>query len=262
MPSPTKGRARPPVFNNNIKASSFKSDDGTYDFIPEPDYSPPPSPTSPAPPSGNVGIQREKQSSGVYKKRISTDEDIASEQRGLYQRVMKEPNEPIKPEVQPLKTSGKYTKAPAPGAVNVMSDFTQIPKLKPVRSFDKSFDKSFDSDTKSPKSPSSPRGNVFDSFEDTKTSNVKQDQVYVNNVRDRSPEKNDRQLSPRSSNKTRQAPPVPNTSRTAPPPPVTAPVPPPPLATFEKASRGKLKQVHWTKTPRPMVSLMLLKADD
>lgn len=236
----------------------MKSDDGTYDFIPEPDYSPPPSPTTPSSPVGNGSLQRDQQSSGVYKRRISSDEEVTTETRGsgLYQRVIKDDSQT---NIQPQRPSGKYTKAiPSPGAVNVMSEF-KLPKLKPVN---RSFDKSFDSDPKSPVSPGSPRENELNSsYDNVKPSNIKQmnqkqEQVYVNDVRDKSPEKSDKPVSPRY--KTRQAPPVPSAPRAAPPPPAPCspgvPAPPPLTGHFDKAGKGKLKQVHWNKTPKPNVS--------
>ena len=266
LAAPTKGRARPPAFNN-IKPSSFKSEDGTYDFIPEPDYSPPSSPTTPNTPgwpAGNDSLQRDKQSSGVYKKRISTEETNGAFDRngsGIYKTVIKEDPQAYNPSaqnngnIQPQRPSGKYTKSiPAPGAVNVMGDF-KIPKLKPVN---RSVNQSFDSAPKSPVSPSSPRDDVFNnSYDNTKPSTVRQmqqnhDQVYTNQVRDKSPDKSEKPVSPRY--KTRQAPPVPSAPRAVPPPPNVAPVPPPPVFGSDKAGKGKLKQVHWSRTPKPMVS--------
>lgn len=262
--SPTKGRARPPAFNN-VKASSFKSDDGTYDFIPEPDYSPPPSPKTPSAPSAGTGsssFTREQQASGVYKRRISTGDEVPQDNRGpgVYQRVLQGDKQS---DIPPHPSSGKQSKANLPpGAVNVMSDFKQMPKLRQVN---KSFDKSFESDSKLPSSPGSSGNDDSFTYDNTRSTNVKQaqhkqDNVYINEPKDKSPEKSDKPVSPRY--KTKQAPPAPCAVRPAPPPPaplLSSSVPaPPPLGPFDKVSRGRLKQVHWNRTAKTMVSIFSL----
>ncbi|XP_053400909.1 formin-F-like isoform X2 [Mercenaria mercenaria] len=269
--SPAKNRARPPAVYN--MKSSFKSDDGTeaptYDFIPEPDYSPPPSPTNRSGSEFSSGIgslEGDKHSSGVYKQ-VITRRDSDNEKQVTNHRVSGNYNQVIRKEPQNTRSSGDYTKAikPAPGAVNVMSNFTEIPKLKRIGSKD-TIEKTDEVEKVSPREKS-PRDSDQPEYTNNKIS-VKQMQAnientYVNEVKDKPEEKSEKIPSPRDKSKSpapappgqRRAPPPPPGSIPPAPPPCNAPVPPaaPPPLWHVKQTKGKLKQVHWTRTPKPLV---------
>ncbi|XP_052817422.1 delphilin-like isoform X3 [Mya arenaria] len=255
--APTKTRARPPVLNtrNAQQTESFESHD-TYDFIPEPDYSPPASPTQNDVTSGTDSLQREKQASGVYKNHITPrnsaqDDGVDLDPRtsGIYTRVIRPDS---KKNSTPNRASGEYNKAirPAPGAVNVMPNVGEIPKLKRLGSKENSFE----SDKTSPRANDSPRSedNTYDNVTSLSVKQMQEqfEQPYV--FENKTPSK---PLSPREK---KQAPPVPTGNRPVPPPPApcapTAPAPPPPLVFGGKPmGKGHLKQVHWNRTPKPMV---------
>lgn len=293
LSTPTKTRARPPAIGGmkggNLK---YEEDQPTYDFIPEPDYSPPPSPTTPSgsdssgigtlernKQSSGVykqviektnsetggGIERDKQSSGFYKQvidRRGSGGDLDTRESGAYSRVIR--NEP-----QNQRVSGEYVKGikPAPGAINVMANFTEIPKLKRVGSKDAVEVANSDNTERISPRENSPRDTQDNeaSYENTKIS-VKQMQAniennYVNDVNDKKTEQSE---IPSPREKTRRAPPPPSGPRQAPPPPTgNVPAPPPCLSPIPippqtqmstRVGKGKLKQVHWNRTPKPMVA--------
>lgn len=275
--TPAKGRARPPAIGG--MKGSFKSEDATeqptYDFIPEPDYSPPQSPTSGSPPGIGL-IQRDRQTSGVYKQ-VITRSDSSSEKSGFDSRESGKYNQVIRTEPQSKRSSGEYTKAikPAPGAVNVMSNFTEIPKLRRVGSKDTT-ETLNDSERTNARDRNSRNSLNVDQEKDTNnTFSVKQKQenienTYMNETKERYDEKSDKMPSPRDKipsprDKTRFPPPPPTGPKRAPPPPLSnippapppcsAPAPPavPPPLSFTKQVKGRLKQVHWSRTPKPLV---------
>lgn len=281
--TPAKGRARPPAIIG--MKGSFKTDDAadqpTYDFIPEPDYSPPPSPTGRSgDESGIRKLERDKQSSGVYKQVISRrdsqeNQGFDSRESGFYNNVIR--NEP-----QNKRTSGEFAKAikAGPGAVNVMPNSTEFPKLRRVGSRDTN-ETLADSERTSPREIVSRNSLNVDQKANTNNKfSVKQMQsnienIYINDTKDRNAEKSDKIPSPRDKlpgprNETKILQPAPSGHRRAPPPPVnnvppappacSVPCPPPPgpppLA-LTKQVRGRLKQVHWARTPKPLVSQVL-----
>lgn len=292
LATPTRTRARPPAASGIKGGSSTSSEEqATYDFIPEPDYSPPPSPKTPTgrEPSGKSTLEREKQASGVYKnviERTSNDfrvierskqssgvykqaiersnGDISTLERdkqssGVYKRVIEGQvsggqtslresglySNVIRNESDDQRHSGEKVKAtkPAPGAVNVMSNFTEIPRLRRTGSRD------------------APSDNTDKTSKDSEElyKNTSQN-TYVNTVADIQAEKSDKVPSPWE--KTKPAPAPPPGAKWAPPPPVgsipapppcSAPTPPGPRPTV-KAGKGKLKQIHWTRTPKPLIA--------
>ena len=267
--TPAKNRARPPAIYN--MKGSFKSEDDTepptYDFIPEPDYSPPPSPTNQSGDTSSIlkSLGNDKHSSGVYKQ-VITRKDSDNEHHVANSRVSGSYNQVIKNEPQNKRSSGEYTKAikPGAGAVNVMSNFTEIPKLRRVGSKDTNEILENTGDN-SPKEKS-PRDSNQPVYTNEKVS-VKQMQVniennYTNEIKDKQ-EQLDKAPSPRDKNKfpapapsaPRRAPPPPIGNIPPAPPPVCAPAPPaiPPALTQTRQMKGKLKQVHWTRTPKPLV---------
>ena len=270
--SPTKTRARPPAYYTGAgQTYANENTDDVYDFIPEPDYSPPNTP-----PGNGVAqpLQRDQQSSGVYKTRIShnSSQDADGEDprtSGLYTRVIKRDSERNQPAA---RESGQYTRQirPAPGAINVMPITNEFPKLR--RSGSK--DDTVESDATSPTGNNLRKSAVDDTYDDCQILSVKQiqeqyEQTYVNkSPRSPSPTKPqaDRapaQISPRDK-KPAPLPPTQivqtNQSSTKPgqpPPPPNAPAAPAPPPLYinagRPAARGHLKQVHWSRTPRPLV---------
>lgn len=254
LSAPTKNRARPPALqfrNESLQAA----EDSTYDFIPEPDYSPPPSPPPPFVPSpldATSPITRENQTSGKYKARISTNnqqENGDPRESGLYTRVIK--TDSVKS--PGVKTGEPFKTRPAPGAVNVLPNNGEFPKLKRVESKDNSFE----SDKQSPRGVYSNQVAAQSDYDDVSIMNVRKnstDQTYANDLRRTDiPEK---ASSPRE--KTKHAPPIPTPGRPAPPvpcPPPAAPAAPapPPQMQSRPLGKGHLKQVHWIRTPKPMV---------
>ncbi|XP_052230012.1 delphilin-like [Dreissena polymorpha] len=255
LSAPTKNRARPPALQ--LRNESLQTpEDSTYDFIPEPDYSPPPSPPAPLVPSpldSTSPITRDNQTSGKYKMRISTNnqqENGDPRESGLYTRVIK--TDSVKS--PGVKTGENFNKSrPAPGAVNVLPNNGEFPKLKRVESKDNSFE----SDKQSPRAVYSNQVTAQPDYDNVSIMGVRKnstDQTYANDLRKTdTPEK---ASSPRE--KTKQAPPIPTPGRPAPPvpcPPPAAPAPPPPQQMQSRPlGKGHLKQVHWTRTPKPMIA--------
>ncbi|KAL4234515.1 hypothetical protein ACF0H5_006158 [Mactra antiquata] len=249
LATPTKSRPRPPAITG-IKGS-FKSEDQSdpplYDFIPEPDYSPPPSPTETT--DIPKGIEK-KHSSGIYKRVIPEDPEV-SRKSGAYDHVIRQ-NPPNS------RASGEYTKAirqaPAPGAVNVMSNVTEFPQLRKTKSKD-SFDKDINNERvqlrdKNERIPEVNAGSVNVTNSDTNEKIVRTESKFPPPA----------PSGPRASPKP-PAPPPPLATQppacpappAAPPPPCQVPAPPPTALPLRSAGKGKLKQVHWNRTPKPMV---------
>ena len=243
--APTKDRARPPGMVNIKTSFRTEQNEGgaVYEVVPEPDYSPPTSPVD------RRLSQPDKQDQSKPHKttiNINDNQNVSIEDKSrdidIYTRVIKTNGE-VSPrtETQDKRVSGEYTTniKIVPGAVNVMPKVNELPKLRKVEPISKK-DETQVNPEKSPR----------DSDSDQKLS-VKQIQenienIYVNEIK----EKED--ISPR--NKTKVPPPPPLSPKVAPPPPLPplSPVPPPPPCDF-RASGGKLKQVHWTRVPKPLV---------
>lgn len=302
LESPTKNRPRPPVFKGKHGTEPETGANGgqpLYEFIPEPDYSPPGSPRKNAghqtgnPPSktspgADIGQRTEdKNSSGVYKRVIRPTNSEKRAESGVYNNVLI-PTEDRESgaykkaielgeyyntsttsqnEQNASPTTGDYQRAikPGPGAVDVMPKVTEIPKLKRVNIRDTT--------TLELRSPQEKveAANTAPSKTDNATSvqkQVKQIQanfetnIYVNEKKD--------EHKPIKSSKTKPPPPAPSgpvskqpevfngfhitpSAPPAPPPIPSSPGPPPPSPFERQSVRGKLKQVHWSKTPRPLI---------
>ena len=274
--SPTKHRARPPAVGN-LK-SSVKSVDSTgsepvYVDIPEPDYSPPSSPefdrTKPGKPQQIMEFRsKPSQSSGVYKQEIvpALDDSMSRQDSGIYQKVIRGGS--VQRQDNQVKKSNDYNK-PA-GAVDVMPKFNEMPKLRKVNSADKSNEKD----------KTSPVQNSAHTNGEQLT--VKQIQANMENLyqNDKISGKENEPVSPRGISKF--PPPAPSAPRKdnhkqiyfndvpsddsmptphspkkapAPPPPVPViPAPPPPIQS--PGGKGRLKQIHWNRIPKPLVSII------
>lgn len=231
LASPTKDRARPPGIVN-IK-TSFRSEHNDYEQIPEPDYSPPLSPVD-VKSSQFDQPQSQKPVLGEHQNSNAPENTRESE---MYTKVIKV-NEQL-PQLQ-RRVSGEYTTniKVAPGAVNVMPKMNEIPKLRKVDSITKSGENQVSPQT-SPRDLDKEKGLPMKQIQE----NI--ENTYVNEMK----EKND--LSPRS--KTKPAPPIPPAPMDV--PPLQGPISPapPPLPPDFRVAKGKLKQVHWTRVPKPLV---------
>lgn len=232
LASPTKDRARPPGIVN-IK-TSFRSENNDYEQIPEPDYSPPLSPVD-VKSSQFDQPQSQKPVLGEHQNSNAPENTRESE---MYTKVIKV-NEQL-PQLQ-RRVSGEYTTniKVAPGAVNVMPKMNEIPKLRKVDSITKSGENQVSPQT-SPRDLDKEKGLPMKQIQE----NI--ENTYVNEMK----EKND--LSPRS--KTKPAPPIPPAPMDV--PPLQGPISPapPPLPPDFRVAKGKLKQVHWTRVPKPLVA--------
>lgn len=251
--SPTRDRARPPGIIN-VK-TSFRSQQDVYEpeytNVPEPDYSPPPSPGE----QRKSQVMQQADQSQLQKSVINIRDNQNSrngdqaKDSGIYNKVINvRVDESQQNEAPERRASGEYTTniKVAPGAVNVMPKMNEIPVLRKVDPVNRNNDR-----------PVSLQTSQREQDDEQKLS-VKQIQenmenIYVNEVK----EKTD--LSPRT--KTKTAPPIPTspipTSPKAPPPPPSpgpySPAPPPPPPDFRMAG-GKLKQVHWSRVPKPLIA--------
>ena len=245
--SPTRDRARPPGIIN-VK-TSFRSEQDVYEpeyiNVPEPDYSPPPSPKDQRKSQVFQQTDQTKLLKSVIN--VSDNENTKTEAEtrdsGVYNKVIKvNAVGPQQNEAQQRRVSGEYTTniKVAPGAVNVMPKMNEIPKLKKVDPVSKKQD--------IPVSPqNSPREKDSEQNLSVKQIQENIENIYVNEVK----EKTD--LSPRT--KTKVPPPIPTSPKAPPPPPSPgpfSPAPPPPPQDFRMAG-GRLKQVHWGRVPKPLV---------
>ena len=257
--TPTKDRARPPGMVN--MKTSFRSEQNDasseYEQVPEPDYSPPTSPVYKRMSQTDViNDQKKPQKTTINitdNQKIISDEDTS--ESNVYTRVIKYNGElPQRTEVQDKRTSGEYTTniKVVPGAVNVMPKMNEIPKLRKVEPVTKKDDNKI-SPQNSPLEPDNEQKLTVKQIQE----NI--ENIYVNEI------KENEEVSPRNKTKAPPAPP-PSLPKVAPPPP--APVPPPPspvpLSPIPPpipqdfrgggGGGGRLKQVHWTRVPKPLVN--------
>lgn len=264
MVTPTHNWVRPPNSSDNDAKIQI------IEFIPEPDYEPqqpPMHPTKSGSSSGTAMIDRDRKSSGIYKQVITVDSNndphrFDNRESGMYNNVIKNEPQLLRGsdeytksinDPQMSRTSGDYTKCIklSPGAVHVMSNSNEIPKLRKVGS-----KKTSETERTSPRE-ASPHSKL----------SVKQMQEnFENNTQDTLPV-TDNLPSPRDKGK--YAPPAPSSPRRAPgesspvgriPPAPAAPPAAPPAPSLSllpgREAKGKLKQVHWNRTPKPMVSIL------
>lgn len=268
MGEPTHNWVRPPV-TGNIEASLSSEDE----FIPEPDYEP----QWPQMHRSNSGsalgsgmLQRDKQSSGIYKQVITVDANsypkkFDNRESGMYNNVIqnesqlvREVGEYAKSNIDPQmsRTSGDYTKCikPSPGAVHVMSNSNEIPILRNVGSKKTSETERTSPREKGPHSKLSVK-QMQDNFE----SNTQDTQA----VSDKLPSPRDKGKSPAPAQSSPcrapgESSPIGRIPKApaAPPAPPAAPPAPTPTHLPGKEGKGKLKQIHWNRTPKPMVSIV------
>ena len=254
--SPTKDRARPPgVVSVKTSFRTEQNDtDSSYEQVPEPDYSPPASPVDKR--KSQIETQTDQTKSRISVIKIGDYQNANTEgeasESGMYTKVIKANGELV-PSTQPSqpvnrRVSGEYTTniKVAPGAVNVMPKMNEIPKLRKV-----------DSTTKSEETQKSPQSSPRET-EGEQNFSVKQIQENIENIYVNENKEKEVDLSPRY--KTKVPPPIPPVPKAAAPPPPPTPVPlspaPPPPPQDYGISRGRLKQVHWDRVPKPLVSVL------
>ena len=215
-----------------------------YTNVPEPDYSPPPSPrdqrkSQVLQPTDQTQLR--KSVINISDIQTSRTDDEAKDS-GIYNKVKKvRPDESQQNEAQQSRVSGEYTTniKVAPGAVNVMPKMNEIPKLRKV-----------DPASRKDDIPVRPQSEANSEQKlSVKQRQENMENIYVNEVK----EKTD--LSPRTKTKAPAPPPIPTSPRAPPPPPSPGPLspaPPPPPPDFRMAG-GRLKQVHWSRVPKPLV---------
>ena len=244
--SPTRDRARPPGIINAKTSFSSQLDvyEPEYTNVPEPDYSPPPSPrdqrkSQVLQPTDQTQLR--KSVINISDIQTSRTDDEAKDS-GIYNKVIKvRPDESQQNEAQQSRVSGEYTTniKVAPGAVNVMPKMNEIPKLRKV-----------DPASRKDDIPVRPQSEANSEQKlSVKQRQENMENIYVNEVKEKT------NLSPRTKTKAPAPPPIPSSPRAPPPPPSPGPLspaPPPPPPDLRMAG-GRLKQVHWSRVPKPLV---------